>query len=83
MEIGEIVYTVDERQLRKLWTVLSCLAHVREIIDPLARSEILIRAQIHLTAFTLDLQPVPRDVAGSRLARRGHLTLKEGGSGDE
>ena len=62
-----MVYTVDERQLLELWTwtVLSCLTHDREIIDPLARSEILKRAQILLTAFAVDLQPVPRDLAGS------------------
>jgi hypothetical protein len=60
-----MVYTMDERQLLDLWTVASCLEHAREIPDPLARSEFLTQAQIHLTAFILDLQPAPRDLAGS------------------
>ena len=46
-----MVYTMDERQLLDLWTVASCLEHAREIPDPLARSEFLTQAQIHLTGF--------------------------------
>jgi hypothetical protein len=30
----EMVYTIDDRQLLELWTVVSCLGHVREIPDP-------------------------------------------------
>ena len=65
----EMVYTVDEQQLMELWTVVSCLGHVHEIADPISRSEILTRAQIHLTAFVLDLQPVPHNLAGSASPR--------------
>ena len=50
-----MTYTIDEHQLVELWTAISCLGHIREISDPLARSEILTQAQIHLTAFVLDL----------------------------
>ena len=60
---------MDERQLLDLWTVASCLEHAREIPDPLARSEFLARAQIHLTAFILDLRPSPGDLAGSASPR--------------
>ena len=60
-----MTYTIDERQLVELWTVISCLGHIREMPDPLARSEILTQAQIHLTAFILDLQPLQRALAGS------------------
>ena len=69
----EMVYTMDERQLLDLWTVASCLEHAREISDPLARSELLARAQIHLTAFVLDLRPLLGDPAGSASPRT--LTL--------
>jgi hypothetical protein len=55
----EMVYTINERQLLDIWTVVSCLEHVREILDPMARSELLTRAQIHLTALVLDLLPLP------------------------
>ena len=60
-----MVYTMDEQQLLDLWTVASCLEHAREIPDPLAPSELLTQAQIHLTAFVLDLRPLPRDLSGS------------------
>ena len=60
-----MVYTMDERQLLDLWTVASCLEHAREIPDPLARSEFLTQAQIHLTAFILDLRPLPSYQTGS------------------
>ena len=63
--IADMVYTVDERQLLDLWTAISCLGDVREIPDPVVRSELLTQAQIHLTAFVLDLQPLPRGLAGS------------------
>lgn len=65
----EMTYTIDDRQLLELWTVVSCLGHVREIPDPLVRSEILTRAQIRLTAFVLDLQPLPRDQVGAAAPR--------------
>ena len=63
-----MVYTIDDRQLLKLWIAVSCLGHVNEIRDALARSELLTRAQVHLTAFVLDLQPLPCGLAGSATA---------------
>ena len=62
--------------LVELWTVISCLGHIREMPDPLAWSEILTQAQIHLTAFVLDLQPLQRDLAGFA------PQIGKGGSGD-
>jgi hypothetical protein len=56
-----MVYTIDERQLLSLWTVVRHLGHVREISDATARSEMLTQAQIHLTALVLGLQPLPND----------------------
>ena len=67
--IEEMVYTVDERQLLDLWTAISCLGDVREIPDPAVRSELLTQAQIHLTAFVLDLQQLARGGSGSALSR--------------
>jgi hypothetical protein len=56
-----MVYTIDERQLLDLWAVVRYLGYVREISDAAARSEILTKAQILLTAFVLGLQPFPKD----------------------
>jgi hypothetical protein len=58
-----MLYSIDERQLLDLWTAVHCLGHIREIRDPLAQSEIITQAQIHLTAFVLDLQPFADDRA--------------------
>jgi hypothetical protein len=30
-----MTYTIDERQLVELWTVISCLGHIREMPDQL------------------------------------------------
>jgi hypothetical protein len=65
----EMVYTVDEQQLMELLTVVSCLGHVHEIADPISRSEILTRAQIHLDRLR------PRFAASA--AQSGGLCLTE------
>jgi hypothetical protein len=65
-----MVYTIDERHLLELWTAISCLGNIREIADPLVRSELLTQAQMHLTAFVLDLQSSPGELAGSAGRRR-------------
>jgi hypothetical protein len=57
----KMVYTVDEGQLPRVWTAISCFERIREIQDPTIRSEILTNAQILLTAFALGLQPLPGD----------------------
>ena len=54
-----MVYTMDEGQLFRVWTVIRFLGEMREIDDPAAQTEILTDAQILLTAFVLDLQPLP------------------------
>ena len=64
-----MVYTMDEDQLLRVWTVLSCFGRIRESQDPLIQSEILTDAQILLTAFVLDLKPLPRDQSSSAAPR--------------
>jgi hypothetical protein len=38
------VYTMDERQLLRLWSVIRCFAEIRESDDPITKSEILTKA---------------------------------------
>jgi hypothetical protein len=57
--LNKMVYTMDEGQLFRVWTVIRFLSEMRETEDPIAQSEILTDAQILLTAFVLDLQPLP------------------------
>jgi len=59
-ETGEVnmLYTVDEGQLLRLWTVISYFENMRQIDDPVVQFEILTNAQILLTAFILELQPL-------------------------
>jgi hypothetical protein len=56
-----MVYTMDEGQLLRVWAVICCFGEIREIQDPIIQSEILTNAQILLTAFVLELQPLPDD----------------------
>jgi hypothetical protein len=56
-----MIYTVDEGKLLHVWTAITCFAQIREIQDPVIQSEILTNAQIALTAFVLELQPLPGD----------------------
>ena len=56
-----MVYTVDSDQLLNLSTATRLLGDIREIPDPIIRSEVLTKAQILLTAFVLELQPLPDD----------------------
>jgi hypothetical protein len=39
-----MVYTMDEGQLLRVWTVISCFGRMREITDPLIQSEITKRS---------------------------------------
>jgi hypothetical protein len=59
-----MVYTMDEGQLLRVWSVIRCFEEIREITDPLMQSEILTDAQILLTAFVLDLKPLPEYQTG-------------------
>jgi len=54
------MYTMDDRQLLKVWTAIRYLGAIREITDPTAQSEVLTEVQILLTAFVLDLKTLPR-----------------------
>jgi hypothetical protein len=51
---------MDECQLLDLWSVMRCFTQMREVNDPVTRSEILANAQILLTAFVLDLKPLEK-----------------------
>jgi hypothetical protein len=55
----KMIYVVDERQLLRVWSVIRCFGEIREIKDPAIRSEVLTEAQILLTAFVQELQPMP------------------------
>ena len=58
-EIGvkNMLYTMDQCQLLRLWSVMHCFTQMREINDPVTQSEILTNAQVLLTAFVIDLKP--------------------------
>jgi hypothetical protein len=56
-----MLYGVDEGQLLRVWTVIRCFAEMRRIEDPIIQSEILTHAQILLTAFVFDLEPLDGD----------------------
>jgi len=58
-----MVYSFDENQLRRLWSVICCLEAMREIQDPTFQSEMITKAQTFLTAFVLDLAPSSGDQA--------------------
>jgi hypothetical protein len=66
-----MVYTMEEGQLLRLWSVIRCFEVIREIQDPVAQSEILTKAQILLTAFVLDLKPSSEEHSGSSMLRPG------------
>jgi hypothetical protein len=67
--MNKMVYTMDEDQLLRVWTVISCFERIRESQDPINQSEILTDAQILLTAFVLDLKPLPGDQSSSAAPR--------------
>ena len=60
-----------DAQLLGLWTAIRSLGGVREIEDPIARDEILMRAQILLTAFVVGLEPRICDQTSSGSSRAG------------
>jgi hypothetical protein len=64
----EMIYTMGEGQLLRVWAAITCFAQIREIQDPMIQSDILTNAQILLTAFVLELQPLPGEQT-SRLPR--------------
>jgi hypothetical protein len=66
-----MLYTMDEGQLLRVWSVIRCFSEIREIDDPLVQSEILTGAQLLLTAFVLELQPFPGDQASCATLKPG------------
>ena len=53
-----MIYTIDEGQLLRVWSVISSFARIRKIEDSLVQSEILTNAHMLLTAFVLNLVPL-------------------------
>jgi hypothetical protein len=70
-EIGvkNMLYTMNQCQLLRLWSVMHCFTQIREINDPVTQSEILTNAQVLLTAFVIDLKPLVGDQPSSALPR--------------
>ena len=66
-----MVYTTDDAQLLVLWTAIRFLGEIREIEDPIAHNEILMQAQILLTAFVVGLEPRICDQTSSGSPRAG------------
>ena len=66
-----MVYTTDDAQLLALWTAIRFLGEVREIEDPIAHDEILMRTQLLLTAFVVGLEPPICDQTSSGSPRAG------------
>ena len=66
-EIGAkyMLYTMNQCQLLRLWSVMHCFTQIREINDPVTQSEILTNAQVLLTAFVIDLKPLVGDQPSS------------------
>jgi len=62
-----VKYVIEDRQLLGLWAVIEYFGVLREITDEEDRSEILTQAQILLTGFIVDLQPLPKDQANQVL----------------
>jgi len=56
-----MLYTMDQGQLLRVWTAMRFLGEIREAKDPTAQSEIITDTQMLLTAFVLDLKPLPED----------------------
>ena len=71
-----MVYLLDDGQLFNLWTAIRYLGEVHEIPDAKDRAEVLTEAQILLTAFVLELTPLPGDQANAVKLRasRGQTT---------
>ena len=67
----EMVYQVNGNQLLRLWSVISCFEVMREIQDPSVQSTVITRAQALLTAFVLDLTPLPEENDKSATVRAG------------
>jgi len=65
IEVAEMIYELDKRQLLRLWSVLSSFGEIRETNDPIFQSEILRRAQLVLTDFVFRLKLVPEDQTGT------------------
>jgi hypothetical protein len=63
-----MLYNINDQQLLQVWFAIRCFQDIRAIHDPEAKAEILTKAQILLTTFVLDLQPL----AGEQIASSTH-----------
>jgi hypothetical protein len=56
-----MIYTVDDGQLLSIWAAITQISLIREMPETNDRSILLTRAQALLTAFVLELNPLPHD----------------------
>jgi hypothetical protein len=63
---NKMLYVIEESQLLRMWSVIRRFGDIREIKYPEIQSELLTEAQILLTAFVLELQPLPRISSASQ-----------------
>jgi hypothetical protein len=71
-----VEFRTDEAQLLGLWTATRLLGEVRGLDDRIGQAELLIKAQILLTAFMVGLEPCRScelGLAESRSRPRGEV----------
>jgi hypothetical protein len=70
-----VEFRTDEAQLLGLWTATRLLGAIRDLEDPMARAELLTKAQILLTAFMVGLEPLgpDRTISASPMAGLGRV----------
>ena len=64
-------FRTDEAQLLGLWAATRLLGEIRDLEDPMDRTELLTKAEILLTAFVLGLEPLHSDRTISALPSAG------------
>lgn len=67
----KMVYTTDDGPLLGLGTAIRLIGLIRQIQDPMVQAEILTKAQILLTAFVVELIPLPWDQISSATLSTG------------
>jgi hypothetical protein len=76
LRIREVIYTTDDGQLLGLLTAMRFLGEIREKVEPMDQTEVLIQAQILLTAFVVGLQPIISDQTGPAILGAGPSQIR-------
>ena len=71
-----MLYTTDDGQLLGLLTAIRFLGEFREKINPMDQTEVLIQAQILLTAFVVGLQPIISDQTSPAIIGAGPSQIR-------